>query len=79
MELSAALEPDRPPKTDKATILNDAVRILAQLRSEAQGLQESNDQLRETIKDLKVGAVPGTVVSFAVSQCGVYSRCRAWL
>ena len=67
MELSAALEPGRPPKTDKATILNDAVRILAQLRSEAQGLQESNDQLRETIKDLKVGAVPATVVSFAVS------------
>ncbi|KAG0591988.1 hypothetical protein M758_1G204600 [Ceratodon purpureus] len=53
MELSAALEPGRPPKTDKATILNDAVRILTQLRTEAQGLQESNDQLRETIKDLK--------------------------
>lgn len=52
-ELSAALEPGRPPKTDKATILNDAVRILTQLRTEAQGLQESNDQLRETIKDMK--------------------------
>lgn len=65
MELSAALEPGRPPKTDKATILNDAVRILTQLRTEAQGLQESNDQLRETIKDLKVGALLTTGVGFA--------------
>jgi FtsZ-binding cell division protein ZapB len=53
LELSAALEPGRPPKTDKATILSDAVRILTQLRAEAQGLTESNNQLRETIKDLK--------------------------
>ncbi|KAG0619376.1 hypothetical protein M758_4G135300 [Ceratodon purpureus] len=53
MELSAELEPGRPPKTDKATILSDAVRILTQLRTEAQGLQESNNQLRETIKELK--------------------------
>ena len=54
LELSSALEPGRPPKTDKATILGDAVRILTQLRSEAQGLQETNNQLRETVKDLKV-------------------------
>lgn len=53
LDLSAALEPGRPPKTDKATILSDAVRILTQLRAEAQGLTESNNQLRETIKDLK--------------------------
>lgn len=52
--MSSALEPGRPPKTDKATILGDAVRILTQLRSEAQGLQETNNQLRETVKDLKV-------------------------
>jgi hypothetical protein len=54
LELSAALEPGRPPKTDKATILCDAVRILTQLRSEAQQLQDSNNQLRDAIKDLKV-------------------------
>jgi hypothetical protein len=54
LELSAALEPGRPPKTDKATILSDAVRILSQLRSEAQVLQDTNNQLRETIKELKV-------------------------
>ncbi|CAM6043650.1 unnamed protein product [Sphagnum compactum] len=53
LELSAALEPGRPPKTDKATILCDAVRILTQLRSEAQQLQDSNNQLRDAIKDLK--------------------------
>lgn len=54
MELSSALEPGRPPKSDKATILCDAVRMLSQLRAEAQELKESNHQLREAIKDLKV-------------------------
>jgi hypothetical protein len=54
LELSTVLEPGKPPKTDKATILSDAVRILTQLRSEAQQLQDSNNQLRDTIKDLKV-------------------------
>ncbi|CAM6048216.1 unnamed protein product [Sphagnum compactum] len=53
LELSAVLEPGRPPKTDKATILSDAVRILVQLRSEAQQLQDSNNQLRDAIKELK--------------------------
>lgn len=53
VDLSQALEPNRPPKTDKATILSDAVRILTGLRSEAQQLRESNHQLREAIKDLK--------------------------
>ncbi|CAM6094425.1 unnamed protein product [Calypogeia fissa] len=53
MELSSALEPGRPPKSDKATILCDAVRMLGQLRTEAQELKDSNHQLREAIKDLK--------------------------
>ncbi len=52
--MSAVLEPGRPPKTDKATILSDAVRILGQLRSEAQQLQDSNNQLHDAIKELKV-------------------------
>jgi hypothetical protein len=56
LELSSALEPGRPPKSDKATILCDAVRILNQLRTEAQELKDSNHQLREAIKDLKVGS-----------------------
>lgn len=54
VELSQALDPGRPPKTDKATILCDAVRVLGQLRSEAQQLKEGNSQLREQIKELKV-------------------------
>eukprot|EP00245_Coleochaete_scutata_P006861 TRINITY_DN21674_c0_g1_i1.p1 TRINITY_DN21674_c0_g1~~TRINITY_DN21674_c0_g1_i1.p1 ORF type:complete len:290 (-),score=75.00 TRINITY_DN21674_c0_g1_i1:945-1814(-) len=53
LELSAALEPGRPPKTDKASILCDAVRIISQLRGEAKQLKESNQQLREQIKELK--------------------------
>eukprot|EP01018_Ginkgo_biloba_P034508 Gb_41424 [translate_table: standard] len=53
MELSSVLEPGRPPKTDKATILCDAARVLNQLRAEAQKLKDSNEQLQEAIKDLK--------------------------
>nr|UNP37118.1 bHLH family transcription factor [Larix gmelinii var. olgensis] len=53
MELSSVLEPGRPPKTDKATILSDATRAMNQLRAEAQKLKDSNDQLQEAIKDLK--------------------------
>ncbi|KAH7294772.1 hypothetical protein KP509_27G018100 [Ceratopteris richardii] len=53
IELSAILEPDKPPKTDKASILRDAVRVIGQLRAEAQQYKEVNNQLHETIKELK--------------------------
>ncbi|CAA3008951.1 transcription factor ILR3 [Olea europaea subsp. europaea] len=53
MELGALLEPGRPPKTDKAAILVDAVRIVTQLRGEAQKLKDSNLNLQEKIKELK--------------------------
>jgi FtsZ-binding cell division protein ZapB len=53
MELSQLLDPGRPPKTDKASILTDAVRVIGQLRSEAEQLKDSNVQLRTSIKELK--------------------------
>ncbi|XP_010532633.1 PREDICTED: transcription factor bHLH104 [Tarenaya hassleriana] len=53
MDLSSVLEPGRPPKTDKPTILDDAIRVLNQLRSEAQELKETNQKLLEEIKCLK--------------------------
>ncbi|KAJ4973242.1 hypothetical protein NE237_006416 [Protea cynaroides] len=53
LELGTVLEPGRPPKSDKATILSDASRALIQLRTEAQQLKEANEKLQETIKDLK--------------------------
>lgn len=54
MELGALLEPGRPPKTDKSAILIDAVRVVTQLRDEAQKLKDSNSNLQEKIKELKV-------------------------
>lgn len=54
MELAALLEPGRPPKTDKSAILVDAVRMVTQLRGEAQKLKDSNLDLQEKIKELKV-------------------------
>lgn len=53
-ELSAVLDPGKPPKSDKAVILVDAARALAQLRSEAEELKDANEKLQDTIKDLKV-------------------------
>ncbi|KAL4272390.1 hypothetical protein GQ457_13G002650 [Hibiscus cannabinus] len=53
MELGSILEPGRPPKTDKSAILIDAVRMVAQLRDEAQKLKDSNSSLQERVKELK--------------------------
>ncbi|WRX29308.1 Myc-type [Theobroma cacao] len=53
MELGSILEPGRPPKTDKAAILIDALRMVTQLRGEAQKLKDSNSSLQEKIKELK--------------------------
>ncbi|CAL0333809.1 unnamed protein product [Lupinus luteus] len=53
IELGSILEPGRPPKTDKASILIDAVQMVTQLRGEAQKLKDSNMGLQEEIKELK--------------------------
>ncbi|KAG4177000.1 hypothetical protein ERO13_A11G280600v2 [Gossypium hirsutum] len=53
MELTSILEPERPPKTDKAAILVDAVRMVTQLQGEAQKLKDSNSSLHDRIKELK--------------------------
>ena len=39
---------------DKAVILVDAVRMVSQLRDDAQKLRESNESLQEKINELKV-------------------------
>ncbi|CAN6219110.1 unnamed protein product [Urochloa humidicola] len=53
LELGAILEPGKTPKMDKSAILNDAIRVVGELRSEAQKLKESNESLQEKIKELK--------------------------
>lgn len=63
MELGALLEPGRPPKTDKSTVLVDAVRMVTQLRDEAQKLKDSNLNLQEKIKELKA-----SITSFAIQS-----------
>ncbi|PHT77227.1 Transcription factor ILR3 [Capsicum chinense] len=63
MELGALLEAGRPPKTDKSAILVDAVRMVTQLRDEAQKLKDSNLNLQEKIKELKA-----SITSLAVEK-----------
>ncbi|KAA8524569.1 hypothetical protein F0562_010992 [Nyssa sinensis] len=53
LELCSILDPGRPPKSDKVAILSDAVRMVTQLRSEAQKMETSNMDLQEKIKELK--------------------------
>ncbi|ESQ30370.1 hypothetical protein EUTSA_v10011752mg [Eutrema salsugineum] len=52
-ELSSILEPGRLPKTDKVAIINDAIRMVNQVRDEAQKLKDLNSSLQEKIKELK--------------------------
>ncbi|KAI4345808.1 hypothetical protein L6164_012902 [Bauhinia variegata] len=52
-DLSSVLEPGRSVKSDKPAILDDAVRVLNQLKAEAQELKETNEKLLEEIKCLK--------------------------
>uniref|UniRef100_K7M9X2 BHLH domain-containing protein n=1 Tax=Glycine max TaxID=3847 RepID=K7M9X2_SOYBN len=54
MELGSILDPRKPLKMDKAVILSDAVRVVSQLREEAQKLRESTENLQEKINALKV-------------------------
>ncbi|KAF5481118.1 hypothetical protein F2P56_001798 [Juglans regia] len=53
LELGSIVEPGRPAKTDKTAILIDAIRMMTQLRSEAQKLKKSNEDLQLKIKELK--------------------------
>lgn len=48
------LEPGRPVKTDKIDILDDAIRMLNQLKTESEEYQEMNQKLLEEIRPLKV-------------------------
>ncbi|CAN1222218.1 Transcription factor ILR3 [Linum grandiflorum] len=54
LELSAIIDPARPPKSDKSAILADAARMVSQLRGEADKLKETNASLQEKITELKV-------------------------
>lgn len=42
MELAKALDPGKTPKTDKASIVADAIRVVNQLRTENSQLQQLN-------------------------------------
>ncbi|KAF4394407.1 transcription factor ILR3 [Cannabis sativa] len=53
LELVAVMELGRLPKTDKAAILSDAVRIMTQLRSESRQMKQTIDDLQDKIKELK--------------------------
>nr|WDQ29616.1 transcription factor bHLH4 [Santalum album] len=53
LELGSILDPGRPPKTDKAAVLVDAVKMVTQLRGEAHKLKDSNSDLQQKIKELK--------------------------
>ncbi|KAL4024789.1 hypothetical protein IC575_013159 [Cucumis melo] len=53
LDLSIALEPSRHTKTNKPAILDDAIRVLNQLKNEAEDLKQTNEKLREELENLK--------------------------
>ncbi|XP_038893777.1 transcription factor ILR3-like [Benincasa hispida] len=53
LELNSILNHGRPPKIDKSVILGDAVRMIMQLRDEAQKLKESNESSLKKINEMK--------------------------
>ncbi|KAE8707496.1 DNA binding protein, putative isoform 2 [Hibiscus syriacus] len=53
MKYASENDPGRSSKMDKAAILVDAVRMVTQLRDEAQKLRESNESLQVKINELK--------------------------
>lgn len=48
------LEPWRPVKTDKLSILGDTIRVLDQLKTETQEYNEVNEMLLNEIRTVKV-------------------------
>ncbi|XP_073003898.1 transcription factor ILR3-like [Typha latifolia] len=53
LELGSILDYGKARKFDKISILSDAARMVTQLRKEAQKLKDLNENLEETIKELK--------------------------
>ena len=54
---------------DKSAILNDAIRVVGELRSEAKKLKDSNESLQEKIKELKVYPISyGQAINGAVQM-----------
>ncbi|XP_074319523.1 transcription factor bHLH115-like isoform X2 [Silene latifolia] len=51
--LSAVLEPGRAVKSDKLVILNDAIRVVNQLRTKTDEYKDENKKLQEEIESLK--------------------------
>jgi len=68
--LGAILEPGKTPKMDKSAILNDAIRVVGELRSEAKKLKDSNESLQEKIKELKVCPLSYGQVIYVAVQMG---------
>lgn len=53
LELGCVLEPGKTPKMDKSAIINDAIRMVTELRGESKKLKESNESFQDKIKELK--------------------------
>ena len=49
MELAKSLDPGKTPKTDKASIVADAIRVVTQLRTENSQLQQLNKFLEVSV------------------------------
>lgn len=67
------MEPGRPMKTDRLAILDDAVRVLNQLKTGAKELKETNEKLLEEIKCSKVSLFQRFMVVSCILHCNFCS------
>jgi hypothetical protein len=75
-ELAALIDPNKPPKTDRNLILDDAVRVISQLRVENNQLRQLNKLLEERVQEQEAPRGQALYQSYLMSQGGLHPPAR---
>ena len=70
-ELAALIDPSKTPKTDRNLILDDAVRVITQLRVENNQLRQLNKLLEERVQEQEAPRGQALYQSYLMSQGGL--------
>lgn len=75
-ELAALIDPNKTPKTDRNLILDDAVRVITQLRVENNQLRQLNKLLEERVQEQEAPRGQALYQSYLMSQGGLQPPSR---
>lgn len=70
-ELASLIDPKKTPKTDRNLILDDAVRVITQLRVENNQLRQLNKLLEERVQEQEAPRGQALYQSYLISQGGL--------